>query len=88
MIRLMDRPIDTPAHRLLFCAEELPAYGYIDSINMNAGYIAGYGIKGFYVVQDLDQFEQVYGEKNAHLGQYGDQDFPYAQQRTDGGAHQ
>lgn len=68
MLRLMDRPVTQPAHQLLFCAEELPAFGYLDSINTNAGYMAGYGIKGFYVVQDLDQFEEVYGPKNTIWG--------------------
>lgn len=68
MVRLMDRPVKTPAHRLLFCAEELPAHGYMHSINTGAGDMAGYGIKGFYVIQDLDQFEQVYGEKNTIWG--------------------
>lgn len=68
MARLMDRSITTPAHRLLFLAEELPAHGYMHSINTGAGDMAGYGIKGFYVIQDIDQFEQVYGEKNAIWG--------------------
>jgi type IV secretion system protein VirD4 len=68
MARLMDRPITTPAHRLLFCAEELPAHGYYHSINTGAGDMAGYGIKGFYVAQDLDQFEEVYGPKNTIWG--------------------
>jgi type IV secretion system protein VirD4 len=68
MARLMDRPITTPAHRLLFLAEELPAHGYMHSINTGGGDMAGYRIKGFYVVQDLDQFEEVYGEKNTIWG--------------------
>jgi type IV secretion system protein VirD4 len=68
MAQLMERPITTPAHRLLFCAEELPAHGYMHSINTGAGDMAGYGIKGFYIVQDLDQFEEVYGPKNTIWG--------------------
>jgi type IV secretion system protein VirD4 len=32
MARLMDRPVTTPVHRLLVCAEELPAYGYIPTV--------------------------------------------------------
>jgi type IV secretion system protein VirD4 len=68
MARLMSRPVTTPAHRLLFCAEELPAHGYMRSIDAGAGDMAGYGIKGFYIVQDLEQFEEVYGEKNTIWG--------------------
>ena len=68
MARLMGRPITTPAHRLLFCAEELPAHGYYRSIDAGAGDMAGYGIKGLYVAQDLEQFEEVYGEKNTIWG--------------------
>ena len=30
--------------------------------------MAGYGIKGFFVAQDLDQFEDVYGAKNTIWG--------------------
>ena len=54
--------------RLLVCAEELPAYGYMHSLNKGASDMAGYGIKGFYVVQDLDQFEDTYGTKNTIWG--------------------
>ena len=68
MARLMDRPPAQTAHRLLLCAEELPAYGYMPSLNKGAGDMAGYGIKGFFVTQDLDQFEEAYGQKNTIWG--------------------
>lgn len=68
MARLMDRPVTDAATRLLVCAEELPAYGYMHSLNKGAGDMAGYRIKGLYVVQDLDQFEDVYGPKNTIWG--------------------
>jgi type IV secretion system protein VirD4 len=68
MARLMDRPPTQTAHRLLLCAEELPAYGYMHSLNKGAGDMAGYGIKGFFVAQDLDQFEEAYGQKNTIWG--------------------
>ena len=68
MGRLMDRPVTQAAHRLLVCAEELPAYGYTAALDKGAGDMAGYGIKGLYVVQDLDQFEETYGEKNTIWG--------------------
>jgi type IV secretion system protein VirD4 len=68
LARLMDRPVSAPARRLLVCAEELPAYGYVHALNKGASDMAGYGIKGFFVVQDLDQFEEVYGTKNTIWG--------------------
>jgi type IV secretion system protein VirD4 len=68
MARLTDRPVSATARRLLVLAEELPAYGYMSSLNTGASDMAGYGIKGFYVVQDLDQFEDVYGKQNTIWG--------------------
>ena len=68
MERLMDRAVTAYKHRLLVCADELPAYGYMHALNKGAGDMAGYGIKGFYVAQDLDQFEGTYGETNTIWG--------------------
>ena len=68
MHRLMDRPVTAQVRRLLVCADELPAYGYMHSLNLGAGDMAGYAIKGLYVAQDLDQFEEVYGAKNTIWG--------------------
>ena len=68
MARLTDRPVSDTARRLLVCAEEMPAYGYMHSLNKGASDMAGYGIKGFFVAQDLDQFEDVYGAKNTIWG--------------------
>lgn len=68
LARLMDRPAGPALHRLLLVGEELPAYGYMPSINKGASDMAGYGIKGLFVVQDLDQFEDVYGQKNTVWG--------------------
>lgn len=68
LVRLMDRAVTTPARRLLIVGEELPAYGYVHALDKGASDMAGYGIKGFYVVQDLEQFEEVYGPKNTIWG--------------------
>ena len=68
MARLTDRPVSATARRLLVCAEELPAYGYMHSINKGASDMAGYGIKGLFVAQDMDQFEDTYGQKNTIWG--------------------
>jgi type IV secretion system protein VirD4 len=68
MARLTDRPVSATARRLLVCAEELPAYGYMHAINKGASDMAGYGIKGLFVAQDIDQFEDTYGQKNTIWG--------------------
>lgn len=68
MSRLMDRPVARYKHRLLVVADELPAYGYVHSFNLGAGDMAGYGIKGMYIAQDLEQFENTYGPKNTIWG--------------------
>lgn len=68
MARLMDRRPGAAPHRLLLLGEELPAHGYMPSLNKGAGDMAGYGIKGLFVIQDLDQFEETYGAKNTIWG--------------------
>ena len=68
LARLTDRHASATARRLLVCAEEMPAYGYMHALNKGASDMAGYGIKGFFVAQDLDQFEDVYGQKNTIWG--------------------
>ena len=64
MARLMDHKVRTWQQRLLVCADELPAHGYIRAIDQGAADMAGYGIKGLYVAQDIEQLEDAYGEKN------------------------
>ena len=41
-----------------------PAHGYIHAIDQGAADMAGYGMKGLFVAQDIEQVEEVYGEKN------------------------
>ena len=64
MARLMEHKVRTWQHRLLLCADELPAHGYIHAIDQGAADMAGYGMKGLFVAQDIAQVEEVYGEKN------------------------
>ena len=64
MARLMEHKMRTWQHRLLVCADELPAHGYIHAIDQGAADMAGYGMKGLFVAQDIAQVEEVYGEKN------------------------
>lgn len=64
MARLMEHKVRSWQHRLLLCADELPAHGYIHAIDQGAADMAGYGMKGLFVAQDIEQVEEVYGEKN------------------------
>ena len=64
MARLMEHKVRSWQHRLLLCTDELPAHGYIHAIDQGAADMAGYGMKGLFVVQDIEQLEEVYGEKN------------------------
>jgi type IV secretion system protein VirD4 len=63
MARLMDHKVRTWQHPLLLCADELPAHGYMHSLDRGAADMAGYGLKGLFVIQDVEQFEEVFGEK-------------------------
>ena len=58
---LMRHKPHTFRQRLLFNANELPSYGYMQGLNKNAATMRKYGIKGFFVAQDLKQLEDVYG---------------------------
>jgi type IV secretion system protein VirD4 len=60
---LMRHKPHTFGQRLLFVANELPSYGYMQAINKNASVMRKYGIKGLFVAQDLKQLEDVYGQE-------------------------
>jgi type IV secretion system protein VirD4 len=60
---LMRHKPNTFGQRLLFVANELPSYGYMQAINKNASVMRKYGIKGLFVAQDLKQLEDVYGQE-------------------------
>jgi type IV secretion system protein VirD4 len=68
MTRLMEHPVRTWRHRLLLCGDELPWYGYTRAIDKGIAVMAGYGIKGLLVTQDLPQLEEVYGPHTAIWG--------------------
>ena len=55
-------------HRLLLCLDELPIYGYIPTLDGQVATMAGYGMKGLFVAQDLPMLETTYGEENALWG--------------------
>jgi type IV secretion system protein VirD4 len=68
MTRLMAHPVRTAAHRLLFCGDELPWYGYTRAVDKGIAVMAGYGIKSLLVTQDLPALEEVYGQHTAIWG--------------------
>lgn len=65
---LMRHRPHTYQHRLLLVCDELPAYGYVKAIDKGAADMAKYGQKLFAVAQDLEQFEETFGEKNSIWG--------------------
>jgi type IV secretion system protein VirD4 len=68
MTRLMERKVRTWQHRLLLCADELPTHGYVQAIDFGAADMAGYGMKGLFVGQDIPQFEDAYGDEPSLWG--------------------
>lgn len=68
MTRLMEHPVRTWHSRLLFVGDELPWYGYSRAIDKGVAVMAGYGIKGLFVTQDLPALEKVYGKDTALWG--------------------
>ncbi len=68
MTRLMAHPVRTWQHRLLVCGDELPWYGYARAVDTGVAVMAGYGIKGLLVTQDLPALEEVYGQHTAIWG--------------------
>ena len=68
MTRVMEHPVRTWQHRLLVCGDELPMFGYTRVIDKGISVMAGYGIKGLLVTQDLPMLEDVYGQHTALWG--------------------
>lgn len=68
LARLMERKVRTWGHRLLLCADELPAYGYVRAIEKGLPVIAGHGMKAVLVAQDFEQLWDVYGSHTAIWG--------------------
>lgn len=56
----MTRAATRPEHDVLFLLDELPTLGYMRPIEDGIGYLAGYGVKLWLFVQDLDQLETIY----------------------------
>jgi type IV secretion system protein VirD4 len=52
-------------HRLLMLLDEFTSLGKISIIERAIAYMAGYGVKGYFIVQDTKQLNQAYGQDNA-----------------------
>ncbi|MCC8429890.1 type IV secretory system conjugative DNA transfer family protein [Reyranella aquatilis] len=50
----------TPAHPVLFLLEEFPVLGHLRAIETAAGFVAGFGVKLWTVVQDFSQLKVHY----------------------------
>jgi type IV secretion system protein VirD4 len=52
-------------HRLLLLLDEFTSLGKIPIVERAIAYMAGYGVKGYFIVQDTKQLSQAYGQDNA-----------------------
>lgn len=52
--------LQTGGHRVLVVIDELPALGYMRSLEISAGQIAGLGAKLYFCCQDLSQLKAIY----------------------------
>jgi type IV secretion system protein VirD4 len=68
LTRLMEHKVRTWTHRLWFCGDELPWWGYTWAIDPGVSVWAGYGIKGLFVTQDFAMLEETYGQHSAIWG--------------------
>lgn len=54
-----------PKHRLLLLLDELPSLGNLAILERSLSYMAGYGLKAFIIVQDVEQLNAAYGQHNS-----------------------
>jgi type IV secretion system protein VirD4 len=66
--QLTQHDVGTHPRRLLICANEFPAFGYMPRIEQGAATVREYGIKLCLIVQDLEQFWNTYGKDTALWG--------------------
>jgi len=52
-------------HRLLLMLDEFTSLGKLSIVERAIAYMAGYGCKGYFIVQDTKQLNQTYGADNA-----------------------
>lgn len=54
-----------PNQRLLLLLDELPALGNLAILERALPYMAGYGVKSYIIVQDVEQLNAAYGQHNS-----------------------
>lgn len=59
------RPVPHYRHKLLLLMDELPALGRLAFFAESLAFIAGYGMRGFLVAQDLSQLQGAYGQQES-----------------------
>lgn len=59
------KPKDSYKRRLLLLLDEFTSLGNVATVERAIGFQAGYGVKGYYIVQDLKQLKTAYGENSA-----------------------
>ena len=52
-------------HRMLLLMDEFTSLGKLAIVERAIAYMAGYGVKGYFIVQDTKQLNQAYGQDNA-----------------------
>jgi type IV secretion system protein VirD4 len=57
------RSIENYKHRLLLMLDEFPSLGRLELFEKSMGFIAGYGIKAYLIVQDLTQIFKAYSKE-------------------------
>ena len=57
--------LDGDRYKCLFLIDEFPAFGKMDNLLAELGYIAGYGLKSLMIIQGLEQLKKIY--KNMDL---------------------
>lgn len=55
-------------HRLLLMLDEFPALGKLPVLVKAQPYMAGYGVKEYFITQDLKQLNEAYGKDNSIIG--------------------
>lgn len=55
-------------HRLLLMLDEFPALGKLPALVEAQPYMAGYGVKEYFITQDLKQLNDAYGRDNSIVG--------------------
>ena len=59
------RSVEGYKHRLLLLLDEFPSLGRLDLFEKAMGFISGYGVKAYIIVQDLTQIFKAYGKEES-----------------------